>query len=55
MNRVAEQAVRGLHELPYHIPARHYDVHIRNSHVPMGFRRFRRQRRECVLSRKLHR
>jgi isoquinoline 1-oxidoreductase subunit beta len=38
-NRVAEQAVRGLHQLPYHFPVRHYDVHTRNSHVPVGFRR----------------
>jgi isoquinoline 1-oxidoreductase subunit beta len=38
-NLVAEQAVRGLHELPYHIPIRHYDVHTQNSHVPVGFRR----------------
>ena len=38
-NQVAEQAVRGLHELPYHFPVRHYDVHTRNSHVPVGFRR----------------
>jgi isoquinoline 1-oxidoreductase beta subunit len=38
-NLVAEQAVRGLHELPYYIPARHYDVHTINSHVPVGFRR----------------
>src|SRR6266849_5285858 len=38
-NLVAEQAVRGLHELPYHIPIRYYDVHTRNSHVPVGFRR----------------
>ena len=38
-NQVAEQAVRGLHELPYYVPVRHYDVHTRNSHVPVGFRR----------------
>jgi isoquinoline 1-oxidoreductase beta subunit len=38
-NLVAEQAVRGLHELPYYFPVRHYDVHTRNSHVPVGFRR----------------
>jgi isoquinoline 1-oxidoreductase subunit beta len=38
-NRVAEQAVRGLHELPYYFPVRYYDVHTRNSHVPVGFRR----------------
>jgi len=36
---VAEQAVRGLHELPYYVPVRHYDVHTLNSHVPVGFRR----------------
>ena len=38
-NLVAEQAVRGLHELPYHVPVRHYVVHTRNSHVPVGYRR----------------
>jgi len=38
-NLVAEQAVRGLHELPYYVPVRHYDVHTQNSHVPVGFRR----------------
>jgi len=38
-NLVAEQAVRGLHELPYYFPVRHYDVHTLNSHVPVGFRR----------------
>jgi isoquinoline 1-oxidoreductase beta subunit len=38
-NLVAEQAVRGLHELPYHVPVRHYVVHTQNSHVPVGFRR----------------
>jgi isoquinoline 1-oxidoreductase subunit beta len=38
-NLVAEQAVRGLHELPYYFPVRHYDVHTRNTHVPVGFRR----------------
>lgn len=38
-NNTAEQAVRGLHELPYHIPVRHYDVRTLNSHVPVGFRR----------------
>src|SRR6202007_1884881 len=38
-NPVAEQAVRGLHDLPYYFPVRHYDVHTRNSHVPVGFRR----------------
>ncbi|HEY2226339.1 MAG TPA: molybdopterin cofactor-binding domain-containing protein [Xanthobacteraceae bacterium] len=38
-NPVSEQAVRGLHELPYFFPALHYDVHTRNSHVPVGFRR----------------
>jgi isoquinoline 1-oxidoreductase beta subunit len=36
---VAEQAVRGLHELPYFVPVRQYDVRTRNSHVPVGFRR----------------
>jgi isoquinoline 1-oxidoreductase subunit beta len=38
-NLVPEQAVRGLHQLPYYFPVRHYDVHTRNSHVPVGFRR----------------
>jgi len=38
-NRVSEQAVRGLHELPYFVPTIHYDVHTQNSHVPVGFRR----------------
>src|SRR5262245_40271259 len=36
---VAEQAVRGLHELPYYCPVLHYDVRTLNSHVPVGFRR----------------
>jgi isoquinoline 1-oxidoreductase beta subunit len=36
---VAEQAVRGLHELPYFVPTLYYDVRTRNSHVPVGFRR----------------
>jgi isoquinoline 1-oxidoreductase subunit beta len=38
-NLVAEQAVRGLHELPYFFPRVYYDVHTQNSHVPVGFRR----------------
>jgi isoquinoline 1-oxidoreductase beta subunit len=38
-NMVAEQAVRGLHELPYFVPTLYYDVHTQNSHVPVGFRR----------------
>ena len=38
-NPVSEQAVRGLHELPYFFPTLHYDVHTQNSHVPVGFRR----------------
>jgi isoquinoline 1-oxidoreductase subunit beta len=38
-NLVAEQAVRGLHELPYFFPMVYYDVHTQNSHVPVGFRR----------------
>ena len=38
-NLVAEQAVRGLHELPYFVPTVYYDVHTQNSHVPVGFRR----------------
>jgi isoquinoline 1-oxidoreductase beta subunit len=38
-NPVAEQAVRGLHDLPYYFPVRHYDVRTLNSHVPVGPRR----------------
>ncbi len=38
-NMVSEQAVRGLHELPYFVPTLYYDVHTQNSHVPVGFRR----------------
>ncbi len=38
-NLLAEQAVRGLHELPYFFPTVYYDVHTQNSHVPVGFRR----------------
>jgi isoquinoline 1-oxidoreductase subunit beta len=38
-NLVPEQAVRGLHELPYAFPTLYYDVHTQNSHVPVGFRR----------------
>jgi isoquinoline 1-oxidoreductase subunit beta len=38
-NKVSEQAVRGLHELPYFVPTIYYDVHTQNSHVPVGFRR----------------
>jgi isoquinoline 1-oxidoreductase beta subunit len=38
-NPVAEQAVRGLHELPYDCPVIYYDVRTLNSHVPVGFRR----------------
>src|SRR6516165_12108532 len=38
-NMVSEQAVRGLHELPYFAPTIYYDVHTQNSHVPVGFRR----------------
>jgi isoquinoline 1-oxidoreductase subunit beta len=38
-NMLAEQAVRGLHELPYFFPTVYYDVHTQNSHVPVGFRR----------------
>ena len=38
-NPVSEQAVRGLHELPYYFPTAYYDVHTQNSHVPTGFRR----------------
>ncbi|MEA2903287.1 MAG: isoquinoline 1-oxidoreductase subunit beta [Alphaproteobacteria bacterium] len=38
-NPVAEQAVRGLHELPYFVPILSYDVRTLNSHVPVGHRR----------------
>jgi isoquinoline 1-oxidoreductase beta subunit len=38
-NMISEQAVRGLHELPYFVPTIYYDVHTQNSHVPVGFRR----------------
>jgi isoquinoline 1-oxidoreductase beta subunit len=38
-NRVAEGTVRGLDELPYFVPTFFFDVHTRNSHVPVGFRR----------------
>ena len=48
-NLVAEQAVRGLHELPYFFPTVFYDVHTQNSHVPVGFRLIDRQRRERSL------
>jgi len=36
---VAEQQVRGLHELPYFSPTTYYEVRTLNSHVPVGFRR----------------
>jgi isoquinoline 1-oxidoreductase beta subunit len=36
---VAEQQVRGLHELPYFSPTAYYEVRTLNSHVPVGFRR----------------
>jgi isoquinoline 1-oxidoreductase beta subunit len=38
-NLVSENAVQGLHQLPYFIPTRYYDFHTQNSHVPVGFRR----------------
>jgi len=38
-NPVYEQAVVCLHELPYFIPTRHYEVHKLNTHIPVGFRR----------------
>jgi isoquinoline 1-oxidoreductase beta subunit len=38
-NGVHEQAVVGLHELPYFIPTRYYEVHELNTHIPVGFRR----------------
>src|SRR5262249_37105973 len=38
-NLVSENAVQRLSELPYFFPARHYDVHTQNTHVPVGFRR----------------
>jgi isoquinoline 1-oxidoreductase beta subunit len=36
---VAEQQVRGLHELPYFSPTTYYEARTLNSHVPVGFRR----------------
>jgi isoquinoline 1-oxidoreductase beta subunit len=38
-NMVSENAVQGLSELPYFFPARYYDYHTQNFHVPVGFRR----------------
>jgi isoquinoline 1-oxidoreductase beta subunit len=38
-NPVHEQAVVCLHELPYFIPTRYYEVHELNTHIPVGFRR----------------
>jgi isoquinoline 1-oxidoreductase subunit beta len=38
-NKVAEGSVRGLDELPYHVPTFFFDVHLKNSHIPVGFRR----------------
>jgi isoquinoline 1-oxidoreductase subunit beta len=38
-NPVHEQAVVCLHELPYFIPTRYYEVHKLNTHIPVGFRR----------------
>jgi isoquinoline 1-oxidoreductase beta subunit len=38
-NKVAEGSVRGLDDLPYHVPTFFFDVHLKNSHVPVGFRR----------------
>jgi isoquinoline 1-oxidoreductase subunit beta len=38
-NRVAEGTVRGLDELPYFVPTFFFDVHTKNSNVPVGFRR----------------
>src|SRR5579883_158846 len=38
-NLAAEGTVRGLDELPYYVPAYFFDVHVQNSHVPIGFRR----------------
>ena len=38
-NLVAEGAVRGLDDLPYLVPTFFFDVHLQNSHVPVGFRR----------------
>jgi isoquinoline 1-oxidoreductase beta subunit len=36
---VAEQQVRGLHDIPYFSPTLYYEVRTLNSHVPVGFRR----------------
>jgi isoquinoline 1-oxidoreductase subunit beta len=38
-NLVAEGSVRGLDQLPYFVPTFFFDVHTKNSHVPVGFRR----------------
>jgi hypothetical protein len=38
-NMVSKNAVQGLSELPYLFPARYYDYHTQNFHVPVGFRR----------------
>ncbi|HEY2226341.1 MAG TPA: molybdopterin cofactor-binding domain-containing protein [Xanthobacteraceae bacterium] len=38
-NLVADGSVRGLDQLPYFAPTVYFDVHTKNSHVPVGFRR----------------
>ena len=38
-NPVADGSVRGLDQLPYFVPTVYFDVHTKNSHVPVGFRR----------------
>jgi isoquinoline 1-oxidoreductase beta subunit len=38
-NQVADGSVRGLDQLPYFVPTVYFDVHTKNSHVPVGFRR----------------
>ena len=47
-NKVAEGTVRGLDDLPYFVPTFFFDVHIQNSHVPVGFRRSNRSSRNGV-------
>jgi isoquinoline 1-oxidoreductase beta subunit len=38
-NKVGEHTVVGLHELPYLIPTRYFEVHNVSNHVPVGYRR----------------
>jgi isoquinoline 1-oxidoreductase beta subunit len=38
-NQAPDGAVRGLDQIPYYTPAFFFDVHTKNTHVPVGFRR----------------